>query len=308
MAVDEVLTAAVDNSIPAGCYRQPTEGETLSDVGEIGFSYILKGPDGELATLAHSITSGTVLVAATQNDLAWIAKGWQLQRGNGNTGTLTVSCTRDAGQTTGTTPEAKPLKETWTLHAVRNDVSAMRYCGESAANPQRADIEMWLKETDKTLSDGYQYNDDKGEIQDLSDASVALAEKLRRGVQSVMRFYPVLSRRRIYSSPPPGILDDLSYIDTPPTPTANTEGTCKFPASLTTKLDSYQWLKCQDDCDEQADGTWVRTESWMGILKADDPTGNNSPWDPDLYGASRWKFPAFPLENSNNTNNPGGSS
>ncbi len=68
----------------------------------------------------------------------------------------------------------------------------------------------------------------------------------------------------------------------------------KHPRGLAGKLALYQWLKSQDDLDELPDGKWTRTESWMGILKADDPSGGNSPWDADLYGAGRWTFPAFP--------------
>ena len=50
-----------------------------------------------------------------------------------------------------------------------------------------------------------------------------------------------------------------------------------------------RWLKAQDDCDEQQDHTWMRTESWIGIKLTDDP--NSSPWDPDLYGPNRWQMP-----------------
>ena len=288
--------------LPDGNWRQPTEGESLPGADAPEYVYVAKGRYADLLKIARALQPGDEVFADSPADAGgyattWLAKSWQLARGPGGSATLTVQCSPDLGDTGGGgAAEAKALKETWTLHSVRNDVSAMRYCGESAANPQRDAIEMWLKETDRTLSDGYEYTDGSGAVQTLSQASRALAEKLRRGLESVMRFHPVLTRRRIYAEPPPDLLDKLSFVDTPPTPNTSTAGVVKFPAGLAAKLNLYQWLKSQDDIDETPDGEWTRTESWMGILKADDPSGDDSPWDADLYGAGRWTFPAFPQE------------
>ena len=54
-------------------------------------------------------------------------------------------------------------------------------------------------------------------------------------------------------------------------------------------INAHQWLKVQADCDEQQDGTWMRTESWIGILKTD--KNNGTPWNADLYGENRWQMP-----------------
>ena len=284
-------------TIPEGCFRQPTESESLSDAGEAAFSYVLKGDYDALKGLARTIVPGTeVLVEGSGNSaVKWFARNWQLQRGNGDTGVLTVSCTPSPGTIRDGQFSPTPLRETWTVHNVRNDVSAMRSCGESAANPQRDSIEMWLKETDKTLSDGYEYMDGSGSVQTLSVPSQALAAKLRRGIESVMRFHPVVTRRLEYAEPPEDFMDGLSFIDADvPVPGSSGALLTKHPRGLAGKLALYQWLKSQDDLDELPDGKWTRTESWMGILKADDPSGGNSPWDAELYGAGRWKFPAFP--------------
>lgn len=285
--------------IPEGCWRQPTESESLSDAGEAAFSYVLKGGYDALKGLARTIVPGTEVLVEGTGDSAvkWTSKGWQLQRGNGDTGVLSIACAPSPGTISDGKFSPTPLRETWTVHNVRNDVSAMRYCGESAANPQRDSIEMWLKETDKTLSDGYQYKGDDGDVVTLSEASQKLAAKLRMGLESVMRFYPVLTRRLEYAEPPEEFMDGLSYIDAD-VPTPGTAGAilAKHPGGLADKIGLYQWLKCQDDLDEQPDGKWFRTESWMGLLKSDH--WNNSPWDDDLYGSGRWQFPAFPLESN----------
>ena len=283
--------------IPEGCWRQPTESESLSDAGEASFSYVLKGGHAALQALARGILPGTEVLVEGEGERAvkWIARSWQLQRGNGGSGVLTVPCTPGPGTVVDGSFVPTPLRETWQVRNVRNDVSAMRYCGESAANPQRDEIEMWLKETDKTLSDGYEYTDGSGAVRTLSNASRALAEKLRRGLESVMRFHPVVVRRLEYAEPPEEFMDGLSYIDADvPAPGSSGALLTKHPRGLAAKIDLYQWLKCQDDLDETPDGKWTRTEGWMGLLKSDH--WNNSPWDDDLYGSGRWQFPAFPQE------------
>ena len=309
-------------SLPDGCWRQPEESESMPGADAPEYVYVVKGSYASLASIARSLTPGAQVFLDSEDDVGsanaatWLAKSWKLQRGRGLSATLTVSCSPDIGGVgEGADAEAKALKETWTIHSVRNDVSAMRYCGPSiGANPQRDDIEMWLKETDRSLSEQYKYRTDNGEVRELSEPSQALAEKLRKGIESVMRFYTVLTRKRIYAEPPPDLLDKLSFVDTPPTPATTSAGVVKFPAKLTGKIALYQWLKCQDDVDETPDGKWTRTESWMGILKADDPSGPGKPWDEDLYGQNRWKFPADPAHegsnyssnnNSNNSNSNG---
>ena len=116
-------------------------------------------------------------------------------------------------------------------------------------------------------------------------ATVALINKIRNGVEAVIRFYPVVTRTRTYADCPPACLENVGFIDTPPVPT----GTAKNPSGLTTAVAAHQWLKVQDDAQEQPDGNWTRTESWMGIAKSDNP--DDSPWDADLYGANRWPMP-----------------
>ena len=90
-----------------------------------------------------------------------------------------------------------------------------------------------------------------------------------------MRFYPLITRKRTYSREPPAVLENLSKIDTPPVPaTTGWNGTTRVPTGLSTIVGQYEWLKCQDDADENDDGSWTRTEAWMGAKS----------WDEDLYG------------------------
>ena len=88
----------------------------------------------------------------------------------------------------------------------------------------------------------------------------------------------------------------VGFIDTPPAPA----GTAKKPTGIGAAVTAHQWLKVQDDAQEQPDGKWTRTESWMGIAKSD--STDNSPWDADLYGANRWPMP---YNHQRDTANPG---
>ena len=231
--------------------------------------------------------------ALAQNDVietGWLAKTWNAKQIPGGWGELTIECAPpDPTETDPETQEKQtlPLEDLWTLRSCRNDVSVMAYCGESPGNnPNRSDIEMWMKETVKDLYDAYQFKDDQGVECELSEPSQALAAKIRKGVQSVMRFYPMLTRKRVYSDQPPKCLENLGCIDTPPTPG---EG-AKKPGGVDAAIAAHQWLKCQDDATQRSDSKWERTESWMGIAITDAP--DSSPWDENLYGTTnRWTMP-----------------
>ena len=275
-------------TIPSGCYRQPTESKGVDSSGNAHFNYVLKGPYSTLDSLAGSISQGDEVISG------WYAASQDLQRGNGNTGTLTISCVPSPNDGDQQDPQPTPLKDIWSIKSVRNDVSIMAYCGVSpGANPLRSLIEAWMKEPDGELADELKFRKPDGTIFDFSSgypATVALVNKIRKGVESVIRFYPVVTRTRTYSVPPPACMQNLGYIDTPDC--SGTPGLTKKSNGLANAITAHEWLKCQDDATEDQNGNWQRIESWMGIKKTDDNGGH--PWDSDLYGANRWAMPAFP--------------
>ena len=286
-------------TIPDGCWRQPTESVGVSDTGDKTFDYVVKGSYAALETLQGSLGQGDEVVSG------WLAKSWNLQKGKGGSGTLTITCAADAGQTDGQSPEAKPLKELWKIHSVRNDVSVMAYCGVTPGGPLRVVVEKWLAEKDAEVANAGNYREN-GEVVDVATKfppSAELIAKMKKGVETVVRFYSVLIRQRIYAAPPPDCLDNTGYVDAPPS-SAIGGLDAKKPGSLASKLDDYEWLKMQDDCDETSDGKWARTESWWGIKK-DDASGDH-PWDPDLYGRARWPMPY--IAGQGGANNGGGGS
>lgn len=270
-------------TIPSGAYQQPDENVGRSQQGDDTRSISFKGPFDALLSAATALQSGDVIVTG------WVYSSHELRRAPGDLGVLTINCvpkSATGGGEGGGSSEVQPLKDIWSIQSVRNDVSILAYCGPSeGANPNRAMIEAWMKEPDGALAKQWEFQKSDGSIEELTGASLALAEKIAKGVEAVIRFYPVVTRTRTYADCPPACLEKVGFIDTPPAPS----GTAKKPTGLSTAVDAHQWLKVRDDAQEQADGKWTRTESWMGIAKTDDP--NDSPWDADLYGANRWSMP-----------------
>lgn len=273
---------------PLTATPQPDETAGRDDAGNLKKSFSWKGPYTDLETAGKGLARGDVVATG------WVASSWSVRRTPGDYGVLTVECTPpDPTSGSGTEEDptvVEPLKDIWSIKSVRNDVSIMAYCGPSpGANPQRALIEAWMKEPDGDLAENLQFRKSDGTVFDISNseypATVALIGKIRKGIEAVIRFYPVVTRTRTYADCPPACLENVGFIDTPPAPS----GTAKKPSGLHAAVNAHQWLKVQDDAQEQTDGKWTRTESWMGIAKSDNP--DDSPWDADLYGANRWPMP-----------------
>ena len=178
----------------------------------------------------------------------------------------------------------------------------MAYCGSGENEPNRALIEAWMKEPDGELAKKHQFQKPDGEIVQLTDdaATMDLVQKIEKGIEAVIRFYPVVTRTRTYADCPPACLEKVGFVDTPPAPS----GTAKKPTGIGVAVSAHQWLKVRDDAQEQSDGKWTRTESWMGIAKSD--ANNGAPWDADLYGTEestqRW---SMPYNHQNDTVNQG---
>ncbi len=271
-------------------YLQPSDERGVDENTASTISVSWKGPYSELVTASASFAQGDELPSPYTG---WFAKSWSIKKGLAGNAILTIIAA-PADETDSTTSSSQPFRDVWSIKSVRNDVSIMAYCGDSiGSSPQRAWIEKWMAEKNADVAQAGDFTDSDGTVVDVSAASpatAALIAKMMKGVESVMRFYPLVTRKRYYYSAPSDVLDEVGVIDDPPEPDT-TNGIVKASSGLNAKLALYQWLKCQDDADEQADHTWIRTEAWMGILKAGAP--NDEPWDADLYGPHRWTMPYY---------------
>lgn len=263
-------------NIAKNAKRQPTETISLNDNGGTGYVIQFKGPYPELKSMSLALKDGDKIDGL-------VLRTWELTRTNADIGLLSLTCVEGDGTSgEGGDASSTPKKEVWSLKSVRNDTSLYAYCGPSEeANPNRYQLEMWLKETDKSLADWYQFKDGTGATHSLNQKSKQVAAKMLAGIESVIRFYPLCQRKRIYADVPNDQFSKLGFIDTPPAPGLD----AKKPSGLAKIINEYSWLKIQDDCDEQSDRMWSRIESWMGMKKSD------GSWDEDLYGKNRWPMP-----------------
>ncbi len=275
MAVAAAITTAL-----ATCTRQPDGGEGVDHTGAKTLAYVLKGPYSALETALHGISPGDEI------ETGWVMATAELARRAGGLGVLTVHCAEPTVTTgSGQSQTQVALDETWTLRSVRNDMSILAYCGPSeGANASREDIEAWMKEPDGELAKDDKYRTGDGGVREIRvPETLAVIGKIRKGIESVMRFYPMLTVTRTYSEPPAKVYENLNTIDTPTVGTTTTTKRLKKPGNLAAIISGHEWLKCQDDCSLAADGKYLRIESWMGAES----------WDDDLYGpeATRWPMP-----------------
>ena len=280
---------------------QPTDETSFGEDGVKDITLEWKGLYADAKATADTISKGDALpTGSTDNGYtpsASIYAGYKvasfrIRRGNGDTAVLSVTCKKaDDTSTSPGSETAVPFRTVFSVKSVRNDVSVLAYCGTSASAPNRAAVERWMREPDAKLAAEFKYTDTDGSVVDMDEepllkSTVPLIRKIMKGVERVIRFYPQLTVKRSYYDPPPDTFEKLSFIDTPPTPSG--EKTLA-PSGISTLISKHQWLKVQDDCDEPQNGTWMRTESWIGILKTDQNRG--TPWDSDLYGDNRWQMP-----------------
>ena len=222
----------------------------------------------------------TACAAFVRGDLVetgWLLDSWELEGVPGEGGLLTLNCMLASASDTGGLPKA--LRAVWTCKSVRNDKSILAYCGAAA---RRVALELWMKETDAELAEDNKYHASEDVEDTLNSQEQAIADKIRKGIDTVVRFYPVLTCKSTWNKVPSTFMENLSYIDTPGAPQADQT---HAPSNLNDIISAHSWLKVQDDVEENGDGKFIRIESWMGIATVD------GSWDPDLYGPQRWPMP-----------------
>lgn len=278
--------------------RQSDEQIGLKD-GNIFYSITYKGEFAALKTEALKLSNGDLFEGNKFVD------SWDLRRLPGDLGELRLSVVTKGSLTIDGAfdDESEPtlISDVWSCRSIRNDVSILGYCDGGDDNPQRALIEAWQKEPDGALARQHKYRDsDNKPVEIKHGPTLDVISKIERGIDSVMRFYPMVTRKRTYDTEPETVFENLSRIDEPPVPAhvkdveeaeKDEPNEKKRKVRVSRGLKNFvglcTWLKCQDDVEEQSDGKWVRVESWMGIETSKARYG----WDEDLYGNDRWNMP-----------------
>ena len=255
-------------SIPSSALRQVRIRLSADPEANKGYQILYKDPSFDaLKTATASFVKGDVV------ETGWILDSWVLEGVPGGGGLLTLQCIPGSGSDTTSSTAQRAI---WTCKSVRNDMSILAYCGDAA---RRVALELWMKETDADLADANQFHATETTVDTLNSQEIAIANKIRKGIDTVVRFYPVLTCKSTWSRIPSTFLTNLGFVDNPGAPTADET---IVPANLSSIISAHSWLKVQDDVDETGNGRFQRVESWMGI---------EGTWDADLYGPNRWPMP-----------------
>ncbi len=187
-----------------------------------------------------------------------------LQRKPAGYAHLRITCGPVTGDGGGAGGEKEPLSSYWEVRFTRVEKPLEALCGPSAGDPNVHELKYWQAETDPDLWDAFKYKDPKTkEEKTLSEASKTIAEKMKKGTTSYLRFVPTVTRTRIYDSPPGDIGSALGSMSAP----------SKFAST------AKAWLVTGDDLTQDAGGKWTRVTAWQGA----------EAWDPDLYGTNAMK-------------------
>ena len=244
--------------MPTTYWEQPERVEVSTD-GSKSITKSYKGDYADLVTYAGTLTIGTT----AEDDVPLRSINITRTVGAPNLATLRLEFGEDASFDTSKT--AEKISVNWSMKHTQRIVSLMRKTGGSASMPARGTLEAWKREPDPDLYNNFQYRNQVGSVMTLGQDAYLIAQKMIRGIEGAMRFYPTVQKVTVYTTGNvPNVGRDLARIDTPGSP---------WDSSAT------QWLKVGDDIvlDSKA-GTQTRTESWMGAKS----------WDADLYGANGW--------------------
>ena len=153
---------------------------------------------------------------------------------------------------------------------------------------EAAAVASWenLSDDDVDNKKAFKYKKPDGSYDNLlnvSEKAEKVAKKILAGFEYVQKAYPQITHVERFDSKKAlnNRKNKLNHIDNEGVPNLIT---------------GYSWLKVQFDWQQNDDGTWTLTESWMGVPDTD-------PWDSDLYGATAWDFFIPTAQNNNNNNN-----
>lgn len=158
--------------------------------------------------------------------------------------------------------EAEEITDTWQLETQELDVSIYSYCTDtdSVSNNNAKWIKMWEEESNTKLVSEHKFtNLEDGEVYCLTEAGIAIAKLISRGITTIKSYVPVIVHTTIYTNgslAEKKIAEDVSTIDTPNyTP-------------WETLISKYHWLKISDNVNAEFSGNnvvkQVRTEKWIG--------------------------------------------
>ena len=276
MAIEDVFGDAPEIGAimaqPSGTKQDSGDGVTEQIVRQGRYDLL----DAQTAGLkAKSVCD----LGTTQNPDERYVVSWTLERIEGDYGRLTITVGAPADNSEPDPDEDDPnvVETKWSLKHTQQQLPLSRFWADGTwsegSSPDGRALALWRQGPRKELYDAYQFLAPDGNVYTLDGSSQEVADKYKKGIESVMRFYPVVTRTITYKK---GMNDEriaalkigarLAHIDTP---------------DKDFGLNPGIWLCIQDDADEDADGKLVRITGWMGCKSLDaDLYGDTDRWEP----------------------------
>lgn len=265
--------ATPEPSIPSDCWEQP-EKTFVNEGGAKSITRRFRGKHSVLTTFA-----GQYNVGSTKHDnLPLQTIRLTREVGDPNLGSLELVFSAPV-QDQGGSNTATEIGVVWQMRHTQKMISIYRYCGDSeGASANRGRIEQWRKGTDAYLYANYQWRDKVGAIHTLTNRDQLLAAKFKAGFETVMRFYPTITKTTTYSS---GKIEDIGA------GLAHIESSMDAPTGWASA--AAAWMKIGDDLSyDSSTGKQTRTETWLGEESFDTNFyGEADAGDPD---AGRWDW------------------
>lgn len=158
--------------------------------------------------------------------------------------------------------DGEPLTDVWGLTNSRVEFPIESFCGTGELDPNLFHIRAWREYSGTTDANEFdlwntgRYRNKVGDIVVLADINANTAKMgkmIQEGVEAVVRYYPILTRNRVYlDGKQPGKYTGLiGFTDTPETPGDEDEL-------------AAVWIKVQEDVTQNNDSTWSKVEAWEG--------------------------------------------
>ena len=247
-------------------YIQPASNTTIPASGAIQKTLIKTGDTVSVDADILSNPKGTFITG-----YGYVISA-NVDRSEGEVSTVTYLCSESPITSTAGLEDETQLTDVWSLSSTQVDIHIESFCGISPGqDPSLWHIERWKKEPDYVLYNQYKFKDARSNViydldSDSNSKTVTMAMMIRSGVESAIRFYPIVSHQRTFKSEPT-ITAKLGYIDAP----------SKWAGQ------ALAWLKVKEDIAENSDGTYTVTEAWQGADK----------WWTQLYGSARWPIGGY---------------
>ena len=222
--------------------------------------------DRRRKTFRYNGAHASLLARLPEKGDTWTA-GWsvvsaELRRLPGGMGEMTVQCVRkqSSGSPQGGGGGARRTVEI-EMAQVETDIRSLLDHSSYVNN-----LAAW-EAADPVLKQDFKYINPNGGEETLTGQALTVARHILSGIESFLRFHPVVTATTVYEDRPGKGKIDYTALG------RVSSGPSEAPSG-------FRYLKAGDHLTENTDGTWTRVERWIGAEK----------WSSFLYDGGNWNL------------------